>query len=152
MICTLSFCSATKTRFHFSWFLISVKSFCTSKQGKVRSKRQSVHHSFYQTDGPTKRYGTKWNDFVLLSTTWESTPSVLEPAEKILQNAFERRHLRVNIYSTSNGGKRNFNIVMETFHWHPPKTYFPKEKKLVWGRVQLVTAVRCGSSRRSIVS
>ena len=49
LFCTLGFRSATETRFCSSWF--SVKSFSgTSKRGKVRSKEQSVHHSFYQTE------------------------------------------------------------------------------------------------------
>ena len=56
LISTLCFRPATKTCFYSSWF--SVKSFCTSKQGMAKSKVRSLHHSFYQTDGPTKRCGT----------------------------------------------------------------------------------------------
>ena len=148
LFCTWGFCSATKTRFYLSWF--SVKSFCTSKQGKVEETECTPcvlpNRWTYQTlRDHVKQLCTPAHD---LGVDTKRTGAF----RKILQNAFERRYLRVNIYSTSNGGKRNLNTVMETFHWHPPKTYFPKEKKFVWGRVWLVTAVRCGSSRRSIVS
>ena len=71
-------------------------------------------------------------DFTARSNTLDA-----DSQDKILQKALERRNLRVNLYSTSHGGKRNLNIVMETF----TKNSLAKDKKFVWGRVWLVTAV-----------
>ena len=79
-------------------------------------------------------------DFTARSNTLDA-----DSQDKILQKALERRDLRVNLYSTSHGGKRNLNIVMETFDWRSPKTHFQKRKSRLRMRV---ISNRCDENRR----